>query len=83
MQSKSIQILFKNSGVVVEKWIVGGSRVGTSVLNKTKNYSKIEANCQVHEDLMDTEFTDKGIFCKSCGVKLKLVPEWIVGSKDA
>lgn len=63
---------------MVEKWIVDGtSRVGSSVINKI---TTDKLNCEVHENLLDTEFTDQGIFCKTCGVKLQLVPEWIVGS---
>ncbi len=79
---KSVQILFKKSGVVVEKWIIGGgTKVGSAVLQKTKQPENI--NCEVHENMLDIEFTSEGIFCKICGVKLKLIPEWIVGSKDS
>lgn len=80
---KSVQILFKKSGVVVEKWIIGGgTKVGSAVLQKTKQFTE-NINCEVHENVLDIEFTNEGIFCKTCGVKLKLIPEWIVGSKDS
>lgn len=75
-----IQILFKKKGVLVEKWIIdGGTKVGSAVLNRTKQFNK-NTSCRIHENILDTEFTDEGIFCKTCGIKLKLVPEWIVGS---
>jgi len=70
----SIQILFKTKGVIVEKWIVGSSKI----IEKTKGFSKISANCETHDDVLNTDFTEEGIFCKTCGVKLKLVPSWII-----
>ncbi|GEM_PF-6198835 len=76
---KPILIYFKKSGVVVEKWIIGGgTKVGFAVLQKTKQPENI--NCEAHENMLDIEFTNEGIFCKTCGVKLKLIPQWIVGS---
>lgn len=72
---KSIQILFKSKGVLIEKWIVGG---GTKVIEKTKSFSKSSpANCEIHDDILNTDITDDGIFCKTCGVKLKLIPAWV------
>ena len=77
MQSRPIQILFKTKGIVVEKWIIGGA---STVLNKTRKFANNESlTCGEHDTLLDTEFTDEGIFCKTCGIKLKLVPEWVVG----
>jgi len=76
---KSIQILFKQKGVLVEKWIVGGSsNLGSKVLTRTKEFTKNKLICNEHEDLANIEAIDKGIFCKTCGLKLKIVPEWVV-----
>ncbi len=72
---KSIQILFKTKGVIVEKWIVGG---GSKIIEKTKGFSKTNTNCETHDDVLNTDFTEEGIFCKTCGVKLRLVPAWII-----
>jgi len=75
---KSIQILFKQKGVLVEKWIVGGS---SKVVNKTKEFANTDKlNCEEHDDIMNTELVESEIFCKTCGVKLKLVPEWVVNT---
>ena len=79
LQSRPIQILFKTKGIIVEKWIIGGStKIGSSVLKKTRKFADTGVTCSEHENLLDTEFTDEGIFCKICGVKLKLLPEWVV-----
>lgn len=75
---KSIQIIFKNKGVLVEKWIVGG---GSKVVKKTRQFANtdnLNLSCREHEDVMNLEFTEEGIFCKTCGSKLKLVPEWVI-----
>ena len=75
---KSIQILFKSKGVLVEKWILeGGSKVSSKVIEKTKGFSKVTTNCETHDDILNTNINDDGIFCKTCGVKLKLIPAWI------
>jgi len=80
MSSRPIKILFKTKGIVVEKWIIGGgTKIGSTVLKKTRKFAETSVTCSEHENLLDTEFTDQGIFCKTCGVKLKLVPEWVVG----
>lgn len=73
---KSIQIVFKNKGVMVEKWIVDGS---TSLAKRTAQAVRSDKiTCETHDDMLDTEFTSEGIFCKTCGIKLRLVPEWVV-----
>lgn len=61
---------------MVEKWIVDGS---TSLAKRTAQAVRTDKiTCEAHDDLLNTEFTSEGIFCKTCGIKLRLVPEWVI-----
>jgi len=73
---RPIQILFRTKGVLVEKWLVGSSKI----VKKTRQFASTDSlACKEHDDFHNANFTETGIFCKDCGVKLKLVPAWVVG----
>lgn len=79
MNVDPVQIVFKTKGVLVEKWIIGGS---TKLLSKTRAFPKNRQDCDEHENPMNLEFNEEGIFCKFCGIKLRIVPEWVVGESS-
>ncbi len=74
---RPIQILFRTKGVLVEKWAISSSKI----VKKTRQFASTDSfNCREHDDFNNANFTEEGIFCKDCGVKLKLVPAWVVSS---
>lgn len=85
---QSVQVIeeLNKKGFSLDTLIVGGKSAIKfiipdipKIIEKTKEIAKVnKIQCESHK-IQDIFVDDNGIFCKNCGQKLVLIPEWVVG----